>query len=187
MEMQCIQIQLQGVVMLFDGFVGLVKGYVGEQFKVYKVLFVVSKVFSVVQVVMFILIGFVKVQELGFLVNLVEMVWVVVIGVLIIFQINGVQFVGVYDQGGQILVGKVGIVGEYGLELVKGLVLVCGRELIGWLYLDGGNQFVQMVLQVYVKNVNVLDLSLVGDYFGMDEGEKFIMNVVNCNKSLLGY
>ena len=36
---------------------------------------------------------------------------------------------------------------------------------------------------VNVKNVNVLDPAIVGDYLGTDDGERTIMNVVQRNKS----
>ncbi len=187
METQRIQTQLQGAATLFDGLAGLAKGYAGEQSKAYKVLFAVSKAFSVAQAAMSISTGLAKAQELGFPANLAEMARVAATGASIISQINGAQFAGAYDQGGQIPAGKVGIVGEYGPELVKGPASVRGRELTGRSYPDGGNQPAQMAPQVHVKNVNVLDPSLVGDYLGTDEGEKLIMNVVNRNKSSLGY
>lgn len=187
METQRIQTQLQGAATLFDGLAGLAKGYAGEQSKAYRVLFAVSKAFSVAQAAMSISTGLAKAQELGFPANLAEMARVAATGASIVSQINGSQFSGAYDQGGQIPAGKIGIVGEYGPELVRGPASVRGRELSSRTYPDGGGQPVAAPAQVNVRNINVLDPSLVGDYLGTDEGEKLIMNVVQRNQQSLGY
>lgn len=187
METQRIQTQLQGAATLFDGLAGLAKGYAGEQSKAYRVLFAVSKAFSVAQAAMSISTGLAKAQELGFPANLAEMARVAATGASIVSQINGSQFSGAYDQGGQIPAGKIGIVGEYGPELVKGPASVRGRELSSRTYPDGGGQPAAAPAQVNVRNINVLDPSLVGDYLGTDEGEKLIMNVVQRNQQSLGY
>ena len=187
METQRIQTQLQGAATLFDGLAGLAKGYAGEQSKAYRVLFAVSKAFSVAQAAMSISTGLAKAQELGFPANLAEMARVAATGASIVSQINGSQFSGAYDQGGQIPAGKIGIVGEYGPELVRGPASVRGRELSSRSYPDGGGQPAAAPAQVNVRNINVLDPSLVGDYLGTDEGEKLIMNVVQRNQQSLGY
>ena len=187
METQRIQTQLQDAATLFDGLAGLAKGYAGEQSKAYRVLFAVSKAFSVAQAAMSISTGLAKAQELGFPANLAEMARVAATGASIVSQINGSQFSGAYDQGGQIPAGKIGIVGEYGPELVRGPASVRGRELSSRSYPDGGGQPAAAPAQVNVRNINVLDPSLVGDYLGTDEGEKLIMNVVQRNQQSLGY
>lgn len=187
METQRIQTQLQGAATLFDGLAGLAKGYAGEQSKAYRVLFAVSKAFSVAQAAMSISTGLAKAQELGFPANLAEMARVAATGASIVSQISGSQFSGAYDQGGQIPAGKIGIVGEYGPELVKGPASVRGRELSSRSYPDGGGQPAAAPAQVNVRNINVLDPSLVGDYLGTDAGEKLIMNVVQRNQQSLGY
>lgn len=187
METQRIQTQLQDAATLFDGLAGLAKGYAGEQSKAYRVLFAVSKAFSVAQAAMSISTGLAKAQELGFPKNLAEMARVAATGASIVSQINGSQFSGAYDQGGQIPAGKIGIVGEYGPELVRGPASVRGRELSSRTYPDGGGQPAAAPAQVNVRNINVLDPSLVGDYLGTDEGEKLIMNVVQRNQQSLGY
>lgn len=187
METQRIQTQLQGAATLFDGLAGLAKGYAGEQSKAYRVLFAVSKAFSVAQAAMSISTGLAKALGLGFPESLAEMARVAATGASIVSQINGSQFSGAYDQGGQIPAGKIGIVGEYGPELVRGPASVRGRELSSRSYPDGGGQPAAAPAQVNVRNINVLDPSLVGDYLGTDEGEKLIMNVVQRNQQSLGY
>lgn len=187
METQRIQTQLQGAATLFDGLAGLAKGYAGEQSKAYRVLFAVSKAFSIAQAAMSISTGLAKAQELGFPANLAEMARVAATGASIVSQITGSQFSGAHDQGGQIPAGKIGIVGEYGPELVRGPASVRGRELSSRTYPDGGGLPAAAPAQVNVRNINVLDPSLVGDYLGTDEGEKLIMNVVQRNQQSLGY
>lgn len=185
-EQKRIETQLSGAATLFDGLAGLAKSYAGEQSKAYRVLFAVSKAFSVAQAAMSIATGLAKAQELGFPANLAEMARVAATGAGIVSQINGSQFSGAYDKGGQIPAGKVGIVGEYGPELVRGPASVRGRELTGRAYPEQPATPAPAP-QVNVRNINVLDPSLVGDYLGTDEGEKLIMNVVQRNQQSLGY
>ena len=185
-ENKRIQTQLAGAASLFDGLAGLAKSYAGEQSQAYRVLFAVSKAFSVAQAAMSIATGLAKAQELGFPANLAEMARVGATGASILAQLNGSQFSGAHDQGGQIPAGKIGIVGEYGPELVRGPASVRGRELTGRSYPDQ-QAAPAAPPQVNVRNINVLDPALVGDYLGTDEGEKLIMNVVQRNQQALGY
>ncbi len=187
MEMQRIQGQLQSAASLFDGLAGLAESYAGEQSKAYRVLFAVSKAFSIAQAAMSISTGLAKAQELGFPANLAEMARVAATGAGIVSQIKGSQFSGAYDQGGQIPAGKVGIVGEYGPELVSGPASVRGRELSSRSYPEGQAGAAPVAPVVNLRNINVLDPSVVGDYLGTDEGEKLIMNVVQRNQQSLGY
>ncbi len=189
METQRIQTQLQGAATLFDGLAGLAKGYAGEQSKAYRVLFAVSKAFSVAQATMSISTGLAKAQELGFPKNLVEMARVAATGASIISQINGANFAGAYDQGGQIPAGKIGLVGEYGPELVKGPASVTGRvgTARAMQEAQGAGAAAAAPPVVNVRNINVLDPSVVGDYLGSDDGEQLIMNVVQRNQRALGY
>lgn len=187
MEQERIQTQLGSAAALFDGLAGLAKGYAGEQSKAYRVLFAVSKAFSVAQAAMSIATGLAKAQELGFPANLAEMARVAATGASIVAQINGSQFSGAYDKGGQIPAGKVGIVGEYGPELVRGPASVRGRELSSRSYPEGGSQMPAPQPQVNVRNINVLDPSIVGDWLASDEGEKVITNIMQRNQQSLGY
>ncbi len=186
MEMARIQTQLQNGEALFEGLAGLAKSYAGEQSKAYRVLFAISKAFSVTQAAMSIATGLAKAQELGFPANLAEMARVSATGASVLAQINGAQFSGAYDQGGQIPAGKIGIVGEYGPELVKGPASVRGRELSNRAYPEGSQTAQAAPVNVNVRNINVLDPSLVGDYLGTDDGERLIMNVVQRNQRSLG-
>lgn len=183
-EQRRLQNQLSNAASLFGGLADLAKGYAGEQSQAYKVLFAVSKAFSITQAAMSIATGLAKAQELGFPANLAEMGRVAAAGASILSQIRGQNFSGAYDQGGQIPAGKIGIVGEYGPELVRGPASVTGREATARLMREGqgSGESAQAAPVVNVKNINVLDPSVVGDYLNTNEGEQVIMNTFRRNR-----
>lgn len=113
---------------LFSGLAGLAKSYGGEQSKAYKVMFAVSKAFSVAQSIMSITTGLAKAQELGYPMNLVEYARVAATGAGIMSSLNSAKFSGAYDTGGVIGAGRYGIVGENDAELVSGPAIVTGRR-----------------------------------------------------------
>lgn len=183
MEMQRIQSQLDMGEQLFSGLAGLAKAYGGEQSKAYRALFAVSKAFSVAQAAMSIATGLAKAQELGFPANLAEMARVAATGAGILSQINGAQFSGAYDKGGNIPAGKIGLVGEYGPELIEGPAKVTSRAQTSKMLKEGGTTAPATAPQVNQKIVNVLDPSLIGDYLATDDGEELVMNIIQKNKS----
>lgn len=186
-ENKRLQTQLNGAAQLFDGMAGLAKAYGGEQSKAYKALFAVSKAFSIAQAAMSISTGLAKAQELGWPANLAEMARVAATGAGIVSQIQGSNFSGAYDQGGQIPAGKFGIVGEYGPEVVRGPASVTGRVATERMMRETSGESAPAPSPVVnVRNINVLDPTVVGDYLGTDEGEQMIMNVVQRNQAVLG-
>lgn len=184
MENKRIQTQLSTGEQLFSGLAGLAKSYAGEQSGAYRALFAVSKAFSVAQAAMSIATGLAKAQELGFPANLGEMARVAATGASILAQINGSQFSGAYDQGGQIPAGKIGIVGEYGPEFVKGPATVRGRELTGRVYPEASSAAAPAP-QTNLRIVNAFDTQVIGDYMGSNAGEEIIMNVVRLNQTTI--
>jgi len=100
-------------------------------------------------------------------------------------QINGSQFSGAYDQGGQIPAGKIGIVGEYGPELVKGPASVRGRELSSRTYPDGGQSAGATPSSTNLRIINQFDTGVIGDYLGSDAGEELVMNAVRRNQATI--
>jgi len=185
LENQRLQTQLQTGEQLFNGLAGLAKAYAGEQSSAYRALFAVSKAFSVAQAAMSIATGIAKAQELGFPANLAEMARVAATGVGILAQINGAQFSGAYDQGGQIPAGKIGIVGEYGPELVRGPASVRGRELTSRAYPEGAPTAQQAAPVLNLKQVNAFDTGVIGDYLSTAAGEELLMNVVHRNRTTI--
>lgn len=188
-EMARTQALLTSGEQLFGGLAGLAKSYAGEQSSAYRALFAVSKAFSVAQAALSISTGLAKAQELGFPANLAEMARVAATGASILGQINGANFSGAYDQGGQIPAGKIGLVGEYGPELIRGPATVTGRVATDRKLRENGGQDSGPAPApvVNVRNINVLDPAVVGDYLGTDEGEQLIMNVVQRNQRGLGF
>ncbi|AMD43323.1 tail length tape measure protein [Pseudomonas phage ZC01] len=188
-EMARTQAMLASGEQLFGGLAGLAKSYAGEQSNAYRALFAVSKAFSVAQAALSISTGLAKAQELGFPANLAEMARVAATGASILGQINGANFAGAYDQGGQIPAGKIGLVGEYGPELIRGPATVTGRVATDRKLRENSGQDSGPAPApvVNVRNINVLDPAVVGDYLGTDEGEQLIMNVVQRNQRALGY
>ena len=128
MENTRIQTVLSGSAAMFDGLAGLAKTFSGKQSQAYRIMFAISKGFAVAQAALSIATGLAKAQELGFPANLGEMARVAAVGASIVSQISGSNYSGAYDQGGYIPGGKVGLVGEYGPELVRGPATVTGRR-----------------------------------------------------------
>jgi hypothetical protein len=98
------------------------------------------------------------------------------------------NFAGAFDKGGTIPGGKWGIVGEFGPEIVQGPANVTGREKTMDL-VRSANQPAAAVPAVApivnLKNINVLDKSIVGDYLSSPSGEKMLMNVIQKNRKAL--
>ncbi|CAH9054930.1 hypothetical protein PSECIP111951_01139 [Pseudoalteromonas holothuriae] len=128
LEQNRMQSQLGASSSFFGQMSGLAKNYAGEQSKAYKGLHAVSKAFSISQGVMSIATGIARANELGFPANIAEMARVATTGVSVMSTIKGSNFSGAYDHGGLIPAGKIGLVGEYGPELISGPVNVSSRR-----------------------------------------------------------
>lgn len=180
-ETKRIQTQLAGAGALFDGLAGLAKAYGGEQSKAYKALFAVSKAFSIAQAAMSISTGMAKAQELGFPANLAEMARVAATGAGIVSQIIGSNFSGAYDKGGNIPAGKIGLVGEYGPELMEGPAKITSRAETARMLKGGQESTPAAPAPSNLRIINAFDTSVMSDYMGSDEGEEVIMNVIRKN------
>lgn len=186
METKRIQTQLSGAAALFDGLAGLAKAYGGEQSKTYRALFAISKAFSITQAAMSIATGLAKAQELGWPANLGAMAQIAAQGASIMSQINGSNFSGAYDKGGNIPAGKIGLVGEYGPEFVAGPANVTGREKTAQMLENAGKGGEQAPPpQTNLRIVNAFDTGVIGDYLGSDAGEEVIMNAVRRNQDTI--
>lgn len=185
-EMARTQMLLSSGEQLFGGLAGLAKSYAGEQSSAYRALFAVSKGFAAAQAAISIATGLAKAQELGFPANLAEMARVAAAGAQIVSTIGGTQFSGAYDQGGQIPAGKIGLVGEYGPELIRGPATVTGRELTARALREGqGTSVPAAPPQVNIRQINSFDTGVVGNYLSGAEGEQLIMNVVSRNRTTI--
>lgn len=96
-------------------------------------------------------------------------------------------FAGAFDKGGTIPGGKWGIVGEFGPEIVKGPANVTSREKTAELLRSSRQEKSAPAAApvVNLKNINVLDPTIVGDYLSSPAGEKVLMNTIQKNKKAL--
>jgi hypothetical protein len=76
-------------------------------------------------------------------------------------------------EGGLVQPNTAYLVGEHGPELLQ--MGNQGGSIIS-------NEGIQQTPQVNIRNINVLDPSIVGDYLSTHEGEQVIMNVVQRNQ-----
>jgi len=86
----------------------------------------------------------------------------------------GSLFAGLFDQGGYIPPGKMGIAGELGPELIAGPANVTSRR-------ETSSMMAQKAPEMNAKIINVLDPSIVGQYMNSADGEKLILNVLSEN------
>jgi hypothetical protein len=182
LEAERMDQQLGGMAALFSGFAGLAEAAGGEQSKAYKVMFGISKAFSIAQAALSIATGLAKAQELGFPANLAEMARVAAAGAQITAAISGAQFSGAYDKGGDIPAGQYGLVGERGPELVSGPASVTSR-------MDTARIFDAQPADrapVNVQVVNAIDRDdLMNDLGSSAQFERSVMNVYGRNRRRL--
>lgn len=88
------------------------------------------------------------------------------------------NFGGAKATGGDVMSGRSYLVGERGPEMFT-------PRSAG--SITPNNQLSGSAPVVNVRNINVLDPSIVGDYLGGDEGEQLIMNVVQRNRGALNF
>ena len=182
----------------FDSLAGLAKTFAGEQSKEYKALFAISQAFSIAQTIMktyesaqSAYASLAPIPYVGPALGAAAAAAAVAAGASNIAQVRGASFSGAYDSGGIIPQGRIGLVGEFGPELVEGPANVRSRRDTAEIFRAGADQSQpQQVMsppQVNIKNINVLDPSVVGDYLATDEGEQVIMNVVQRNQRAIGF
>ena len=169
---------------MVGAFANLAKQTAGESSKAYKTLFAISKAFAIADAMMNVHLAITKAAaSTAWPANLAAMASVASAVGGLVGQIASVSFSGAYDEGGAIPAGKWGIVGEYGPEIVNGPANVTSRKDTMALFERAQQGTASAPPIVNVKNVNVLDPAIVGDYLGTDDGERTIMNVVQRNKS----
>ncbi|MBG89601.1 MAG: hypothetical protein CMO80_22260 [Verrucomicrobiales bacterium] len=113
---------------LFGSLAGLAKTFGDEQSDTYKAMFAVSKAFSIAESIMAIQTGIANAAALPFPANIPAIGSVITATAGVLSTIQSTNFSGAYDQGGQIPAGSVGLVGEFGPELVSGPAQIMGRK-----------------------------------------------------------
>lgn len=96
------------------------------------------------------------------------------------------SFAGMFDKGGDIPAGMWGIAAERGMELVGNQLLRQPSIVQGPAHVTSRADTASMLGQkpeVNLRNINVLDPRVVGDYLGTDEGEQQIVNIMQKNRS----
>jgi hypothetical protein len=184
-----IQSQLNNASALFGGMADLAKNFAGEQSDTYKALFAVSKAFAIASALIAMQQNIAEASKAGFPYNIPMIAAAAAQGAINISNVSGVNFSGAHDKGGNIPAGKIGLVGEYGPEFVRGPASVTGREVTDRILNDktaGQNQQQPQAVPNF-KVVNVLDPSIVGDYLDTEHGERLVVNIMNKNRRELGF
>lgn len=172
---------------LFGNLADLSKQFAGEQSTAYKVMFAASKAFALAESVIKIQQGIAAASSLPWPTNLGAISSTVAATSSVISTISGTNYSGAYDNGGLIPSGKFGLVGEVGPELVEGPARVRSRKDTAAMLREGQASGPAPAPVVNLKNINVLDPSVVGDYLATDDGEELVMNIVQRNQKALGF
>jgi hypothetical protein len=185
LEAQKQQQMLGNAAQIADGLAGIAKVTMGEQSTAYKAMFAVSKAFSIAQATMAIKDGIALAAESGpWPANLAAMASVAAATSTLVSDISSVTFSGAYDKGGVIQSGKVGLVGEFGPELVAGPANVRSRRETAAMFKEGGAEGEATPApapQTNIRIINSIDPSVMSDYLGSDAGEEIIMNAIKNN------
>lgn len=191
--------ELSATGAVFDSMTGLAKSFAGEQSGIYKGMFAVSKSFSLAQSAISIATGIANAAALPFPANLGAMATVISTTAGLISSIRGTSFdgassassksfAGAFDNGGFISAGKIGLVGEFGPELVQGPANVRSRRETAEIFRNGGQSNdtkAPTPVTTVTKVINILDPSLVTDALASEEGEEILMNFITNHPELI--
>lgn len=170
---------------LFSDLAGLSKEFAGEQSDLYRGLFAVSKAFAIADSVVKIQSAIAGAFTLPYPANLTAAATVAseTGGILSTIRGTSLPSSGAFDNGGVIPQGRVGLVGEFGPELVAGPANVRSRRETAEMFRggEGQNPAPPPVMQNNVRIVNSIDPQVVEDYVGSSRGEQIIMNVIRSN------
>ena len=164
--------RLQNYGQMFDGMAGLAKTFAGEQSGIYKTMFAASKAFAIAESVIKIQQGIASAAALPFPANIPAMGVVAAQTAGIISQIQGANYSGAYEKGGDIPSGSIGLVGEAGPELIKGPATVTSAKQTKDAFAGGGGGGIQ------INNLIDMD-SLRSAVIGSQEFEETVQNIIN--------
>lgn len=170
---------------LFGNLADLSKQFAGEQNNTFKLLFAASKAFAIAESVVKIQQGIANASALPFPANLSAIASVVAATSSIVSTISGANFSGAYDEGGVIPQGKIGLVGEFGPELIQGPANITSRKETAEIFKNAGNESQQQPVQNNIRIVNAIDPSLISDFMGSEQGEQIIMNTIRNNPEMI--
>lgn len=163
MEQERQSMVLSASASMFGEMAGLAKTFAGEQSDAYKALFAVSKAFAIADATIKVTQAIATAAaSTTWPANLAAMASVAASTAGLVGTIAGTNFSGAYDQGGIIPAGSIGLVGEYGPELVKGPATVTSREETARLARSGGKA-------ITMNNTFVLNSDAQVDQFRQSE------------------
>ena len=170
---------------LFGSLADLSKEFAGEQSDTFKAMFAASKAFAIAESTIKIAQGIANAASLPFPANLGAMATVAASTVGLINTITSTQLssAGTFDNGGTIPHGKVGLVGEFGPELVAGPANVRSRRETAEMFKEGKDSGSSPApnLQNNIRIINNVDPSVFQDFLGSAAGEELIMNTIRNN------
>lgn len=183
---------LQGGAATFGALAELTKTFAGEQSKEYKALFAVSQAFSIAQTIMktyesaqSAYAALAPIPFVGPALGAAAAGAAVAVGAANVAQVKSANFSGAFDNGGIIPTGSIGLVGEFGPELVEGPANVRSRRETAAMFNEAANDTQGLATSAVptpvVKIINVLDPSLVAQYMESEEGEDLILNYITAN------
>jgi hypothetical protein len=168
---------------IFGNLAAVAKKYGSEQSDTYRTLFAIQKAFAMAQSAVAIASGTAKALELGWPHGIVAGLQVAAQGAALIAQISGATYSGSYDQGGRIPAGGIGIVGEFGPEIVAGPAQVTSRKDTARMLERASSQ--SAAGPTNLRIVNTFDPASVRGFMGSTAGEAVIMNTIRRNQDTI--
>lgn len=179
LEQQRLSAVMSATSDLFDGLAGLAEAFGKKQSNTYKALFALSKGFAVADAGLRLSMAIAQAMADPSALTLPQKLanYAAVASTMgnLVNTISSINYAGAFDAGGPIPAGKWGIVGERGPEIVQGPAHITSRVETA--------SIMNQKPQVNVRNINVLDPRVIGDYLGTDEGEQMVVNIMQKNRS----
>lgn len=181
---------------LFGNLATTAKNWGGEQSAAYKTMFATQKAFAIAAGTLNMFQDISNASATPYPGNIPLMIKAAAEGAGLLAQISSVNYAGAYDRGGNIPAGRVGLVGEYGPEFVRGPANVTSRADTARMVREAasGAGSGGQAPTVNVRSVNVFGEKDVHaatrSFLGSAEGDHVIVNLVRRNsrqiKTLMG-
>lgn len=161
--------------MLFGSMADIARGSAGEQSSAYKALFAMSKAFAVAEATVKIGQSIASAYSLGWPLGIPAGIAAAAQGAQVLAMIQGANYSGAFDRGGNIPAGSFGIVGEYGPEFVRGPAQVTSRQ-------DTARALQQPQT---VKVVVAPDMAAAEQFLSTPAGERLVMAIARRNSTVI--
>lgn len=127
LQMQIVQESATNAASMFSNFAEAAKNWGGENSSAYRAMFAAQKAFAVASATVSMARGMSSAMDKGWPEGIPFAISAAAEGARILAMISNTKYSGAYDKGGNIPAGQMGIVGEYGLEFVRGPAVVTSR------------------------------------------------------------